>query len=192
LISIAISTGNRAALAVPASIVLTKTVGTEDGICAATKEITVPAGTLVTYCYVVQNTGLITFMTHTLTDSRLGVLVGPNAIQALPAGQIIQVLAQSPIVTDTVNTAEWAARVSVITSTSTSMATVTVTETGAAGCSDTIDNDGDGFIDCLDPECVGDPVCVAQAPTLGTPALLFSALLLLAIGGFALVARRRA
>jgi hypothetical protein len=46
------------------------------------------------------------------------------------------------------------------------------------------------LVDCVDPECEGEAVCVAPAPTLGTGALIFSALLLLGIGGLGLTLRR--
>ena len=45
-------------------IVLTKTVGTTPGVCAATTEITVDPMTEVYYCYTVQNTGNITLTTQ--------------------------------------------------------------------------------------------------------------------------------
>ena len=40
-------------------------------------------------------------------------------------------------------------------------------ENSQAACSDGIDNDGDGYIDCADPDCQQLTLC--QAPPLGTP-----------------------
>jgi hypothetical protein len=181
----------------PASIRLTKTVGTSPG-CATTDSITVPAGTQVFYCYEVGNTGAFAFLTHTLVDDQFGVLFGPAASLPLAPGQEFQVFFQTPINVDTTNRATWTAQGGVgapelvFTRTATDRATVTVTEMGPSGCSDEIDNDEDMLVDCVDPECEGEAVCVAPAPTLGTGALIFSALLLLGIGGLGLTARRRA
>ena len=50
---------------------MTKTVGLDPSVCAATDEITVTKGTKVTYCYQVENTGNITLTLHDLTDSAL-------------------------------------------------------------------------------------------------------------------------
>ncbi len=52
-----------------ATLVLTKTVGTNPSICATTKVITVAAGTPFYDCYTVQNTGNLTFTIHTVEDS---------------------------------------------------------------------------------------------------------------------------
>ncbi len=54
------------------SIIVTKTVGTEPGVCAANASLTVEAGTTVYYCYTVQNTGNIPLPLHKLDDSDLG------------------------------------------------------------------------------------------------------------------------
>jgi hypothetical protein len=59
----------------------------------------------------------------------------------------------------------------------------------AANCSDGIDNDGDGLIDCGDPDCAGDRACTAPAPVLSWPGLLAAILLL---GGVAAYRLRRA
>ena len=56
------------------AIVVTKTVGTDPTTCATTDAITVPAGSVVYYCYQVENTGNVTFTTHTVVDSVMGPL----------------------------------------------------------------------------------------------------------------------
>jgi hypothetical protein len=64
------------------------------------------------------------------------------------------------------------------------------TDPGVGGCSDGVDNDGDGDIDCADMDCVGIAPCVAPAPALGSTGLVLSALLMLVIGASALALRR--
>ncbi len=91
-----------------ASIVLTKTVGTDPLACAATDDITVPAGTNVTYCYSVENTGNLTLHRHDLADSKLGALLN-NFPYALAPGASVFLTATTPITITTVNTATWTA-----------------------------------------------------------------------------------
>jgi hypothetical protein len=57
-----------------ADVRLRKTVGTGTG-CAATDAISVAAGTRITYCYQVTNTGDVTFTTHALTETQLGTIL---------------------------------------------------------------------------------------------------------------------
>lgn len=61
------------------------------------------------------------------------------------------------------------------------------------GCSDGIDNDGDGLIDCADPDCFLAPNCrvPAPAPALSWYAMLASVLALGALAARALRGRRR-
>ncbi len=63
-------------------------------------------------------------------------------------------------------------------------------ETGAL-CSDGIDNDGDGLIDCADSDCFGDPACHVPAPAASGFGLFALLSLLVALGGFGLRSRRR-
>ena len=65
------------------------------------------------------------------------------------------------------------------------------TDVGASGCSDGIDNDGDGLVDCGDPDCIGIAPCVAPAPALSSTGLILGALALLGVGAAALTLRRR-
>lgn len=191
--------------AVPtASIVLTKTVGTAPG-CAPTDNITVDVGAMVNYCYQVQNTGSTTLNVHTLTDDVLGTLVGPNQMQDLTPGQIrTEIFSSGPINQTVSNTAVWTAMTStiitytvgavngsVITATAQDSATVNVLEMGDDACGDGIDNDQNGVTDCADSSCADAAVCRAQAPVVGSTGLIVVAILLLVIGNFALVSRRR-
>jgi hypothetical protein len=69
---------------------------------------------------------------------------------------------------------------------------VIIYETDVAdGCTDGLDNDLDGLIDCGDPDCVSVDPCVAPAPALGPLGLVGGAVMLLLIGGAALRVRRR-
>ncbi|MCB9134574.1 MAG: proprotein convertase P-domain-containing protein [Anaerolineales bacterium] len=91
-----------------ASIVMTKTVGTDPTICATTEVITVTYGTDVTYCYTVTNTGNVTLTQHTLTDSELGVLLN-NVPYPLGPGAAAYYTTTENIIATTVNTATWEA-----------------------------------------------------------------------------------
>ncbi len=94
-------------------ISLQKTVGTVDGVCAATDEITVTAGTTVYYCYTVTNTGDVTLNLHDLDDDQLGtILNGFN--HALTPGSSVSTVAAglsipAVINTTTTNVASWTA-----------------------------------------------------------------------------------
>jgi subtilisin-like proprotein convertase family protein len=94
-------------LAAP-EISLTKTVGTNPSICAATAAITVPEGTEVTYCYTVENTGNVTLELHDLDDSELGGILAGHNFALTPGSSVF--LTQTAIISDTtVNTAMWTA-----------------------------------------------------------------------------------
>jgi predicted extracellular nuclease len=115
-----------------ASIVLTKTVGTAAGVCAATDEITVAAGADVYYCYTVTNTGNLTLYQHDLADSELGAIFASWPFTLTPGSSIDTVAAgleiSATIGATTVNDALWTAfnvgPIDVVTATAT--ATVTV------------------------------------------------------------------
>jgi hypothetical protein len=78
--------------AATASIAVTKTVGTDDGVCATTTTLKVEPDTTVYFCVTIRNTGAVTF-THTdISDAQLGV--GVSIDQALPPGTILQVTNQ--------------------------------------------------------------------------------------------------
>jgi hypothetical protein len=172
------------------SILLTKTVGTGPE-CATSNEITVPAGTMVTYCYTVGNTGSRNLVTHTLTDDVLGTIVGPGWVMNLDIDQELSATA-AVVATQTLkNTGTWTAMTDGRVVTSSAMATVTVLETGE-GCMDEIDNDLDNLVDCVDPDCFGEATCQAAVPVTGSFGLAFLALILLVVGTLALSRRRRA
>jgi N-acyl-L-homoserine lactone synthetase len=91
------------------SIELRKTVGTDPGACATTDEITLPvAGSDVTYCYEVENTGDITLNLHDLDDSELGSILSGFSY-ALAPGASVFLTQTTPINVTTVNTATWTA-----------------------------------------------------------------------------------
>ena len=90
------------------AITLDKTVGTDPTVCAATDQITVAAGTDVTYCYEVTNTGDVSFNTHNLVDSELGALL-TNFSYTLTPGASAFITETATINVTTVNTATWTA-----------------------------------------------------------------------------------
>ena len=90
------------------SLAVTKTVGLDPAVCAATDAIVVEPGTPVTYCYTVRNTGELNLVTHDLVDDRLGSLLNdfpyilaPNATAFLTSTVVID--------SAVVNTATWTA-----------------------------------------------------------------------------------
>lgn len=94
------------------AIVLAKTVGTTPGVCAATDNITVPAGTEVYYCYQAQNTGNVTFEYHDLVDDELGVLANDLAYTLAPGASSPEVIVAATIDITTTNCATWTASTS--------------------------------------------------------------------------------
>jgi MYXO-CTERM domain-containing protein len=82
------------------------------------------------------------------------------------------------------------------TPTATPTATPTITPPhentgGASWCSDGIDNDGNGLIDCEDPACANVPPCPPAAPVVSRGGLAAGVFLLLLVGAFGLRRRRR-
>jgi hypothetical protein len=61
---------------------------------------------------------------------------------------------------------------------------------GPAACSDGLDNDNDGLIDCTDPDCTKVHPCSAPAPVLSHAGLLLLIVLFTIIGLFRLGVRR--
>ncbi len=91
------------------SIVLTKTVGLDASTCATTNSATLPVGGAdVTYCYAVENTGNVTFTTHTLVDDQLGTIL-PGVAQLLAPGDTYFITVTVFISQTVVNSATWTA-----------------------------------------------------------------------------------
>lgn len=93
-------------------IAVTKTVGTQPGVCSPTQTLTVSAGTRVYYCVTVTNTGTHTLTRHTLVDSHLGSW-GFNA--GLPPGASLSTVARgltlsAVLEVTTTNTITWTAQ----------------------------------------------------------------------------------
>lgn len=95
------------------AITLTKTVGTVPGVCATTDEIEVDSGTVVYYCYTVENTGDVALALHDLEDDQLGILLDGFAYDLAPGASVDTVtagLTLSATITSTItNTAVWTA-----------------------------------------------------------------------------------
>ncbi len=109
----AVATDTATVTVLPPSIELTKTVGTDAGVCAITDLITVTTGTDVYYCYEVRNTGTYTLPYHDLYDSELGAILTGFAYDLGPGASIDTVAAgltlSATITQTTVNTATWRA-----------------------------------------------------------------------------------
>jgi hypothetical protein len=101
-----VSTGN-------AAIELTKTVGTVPAVCATTDTITVPTGTDVYYCYVVENTGDVTFNFHDLVDDQLGTILNDLPYTLAPGAFSPEVIVSETVMAPVVNTGTWTAVTSI-------------------------------------------------------------------------------
>jgi hypothetical protein len=91
------------------AISLTKTVGTTPGVCAATDNITVIAGTEVYYCYQAENTGDVTFNFHDLVDDQLGTILNDFPYTLAPGAFSPEVIVPETVWASTVNVATWTA-----------------------------------------------------------------------------------
>ena len=90
------------------TIVLTKTVSAVPGICAPTDVVTVTAGSSVTYCYEIENTGLVTVTGHSLFDDVLGALF-TDTLTTVGPGETMAYSTTVPVNLDTINIATWTA-----------------------------------------------------------------------------------
>ncbi|CAG0937156.1 hypothetical protein TFLX_06067 [Thermoflexales bacterium] len=100
----------QAALAPEApSVILTKTVGTDPAVCAATQAITLPiGGGPAYYCYTIRNSGTISLTRHTLVDNRLGTVLSNFPYTLLPGASAF--ITQAAVITvTTINSATWTA-----------------------------------------------------------------------------------
>ena len=98
------------------AINLNKTVGTVPAVCATTNKVTVPRGTMVYYCYQVENTGNVTLDVHSLVDNKLGALVTNLAYTLAPGTFAAGDRARTTIITITTAatwTATWTASTAV-------------------------------------------------------------------------------
>ncbi|MEZ4642132.1 MAG: hypothetical protein R3E31_05220 [Chloroflexota bacterium] len=127
----AVATSTATVHAINPSIALSKTVGTEAGVCATTDTIEVEAGTVVYYCYTVTNTGNVTLSFHDLEDDVLGTILTEYAYDLAPGASVDTVAAgvtmSDTIAVTTVNTAVWTAyNDAEVSATASATATVTV------------------------------------------------------------------
>ncbi|MCC7361946.1 MAG: hypothetical protein IT317_20850 [Anaerolineales bacterium] len=89
-------------------LVLTTTAGLNPGVCAVTQAITVPAGTLVTFCYQVRNTGSVTLTAHTLRDQLTDPIIADYNF-SLPPGAVALLTRTLPVYGSVNNLATWSA-----------------------------------------------------------------------------------
>lgn len=108
------------------TISVKKTVGLDPGVCATETNITIPATTTVTYCYMVTNTGPLTLTHHTLEDSELGMLLNDFLFTLIPGASAY--LTHTAIITETTtNVATWTASITEpVEAEATAMASATV------------------------------------------------------------------
>ena len=92
----------------PPSIVLTKTVGTDPGVCATTDSVTVNSNTTVYYCYHVENVGSDTYNFQTLVDDQLGTILNGEPFTLGPGDTDEEIVSNTATATVT-NTATWTA-----------------------------------------------------------------------------------
>jgi hypothetical protein len=92
---------------VPA-IEMEKTVGLDPMVCATTEAIEVPAGSEVTFCFQVFNTGNVPLSTHDLEDTELGVILNDYDEPLLP-GNSFAILTETVVYITTTNHAIWTA-----------------------------------------------------------------------------------
>jgi hypothetical protein len=81
-------------------ITLLQTLST-NRTCGINNQISVLAGSEVTYCYRVTNTGTTTFTSHSLNDSNFGVLIASLSLVLPPSAT--HTITQTKIVTQTIN-----------------------------------------------------------------------------------------
>lgn len=149
----------------PLALSLTKTVGTAEGVCAATDSITVAAGTTVYYCYTATNTGSTTLTTHDLVDDQLGTIFSGLNYSLTPGSVIDTVSAglsiPAVINVTTMNTATWSAD----GASDSASATVTVSAPTTYTVSGGVNEPAGGAVECL-PAVVasgGSSTCTATA-----------------------------
>jgi len=88
-----------------AAINLDLTLST-DGSCGPTGNLTVPAGTPVTYCYTAHNVAPVTVTSHTLVDNVLGTLLN-NWSYVLAPGASTQYTLTLPATQSNTHQATW-------------------------------------------------------------------------------------
>lgn len=90
----------------PPDIVLKKTVGTDPAVCATGKEIEVPFGAKVYYCYEIRNDSALTFDLHNLDDDLLGPILTNFNYQLAPAAMAF-ITAEFVATSDVIGFATW-------------------------------------------------------------------------------------
>jgi len=93
---------------IPVSVGLDKRVGLDSQVCAATDSVNVLPGTEVYYCLEVRNSGQVTLTRHSLSDTKLGVILTDFEYTLVPGASAFLTLAAN-ITTTTLNTAVWTA-----------------------------------------------------------------------------------
>lgn len=136
-----------------------------DGSCGTSSNITADYGATITNCYQVENTGNVTLTEHTVVDSILGTVLGPNASYSLAPGATFSFTQDYTLDSTAVTTVmTWTAGAGQVSASGTATATVT-----------------------------GQPTDVTLSTFTGqsTSPVVYAAAALMLIFGVAFVARRR-
>ena len=153
------------------AIEMTKTVGTDPAVCAATDEITVPAGTTVYYCFTVTNTGDATLDLHDLADDQLGSIFNAFSYDLEPGDSTDTValgLSISAVITvDTTNTATWTAYNAGPVNQASAQASATVYALPEVLVTVVVGTPGGGTVTGGGPYTVGDMATVEAFPSAG-------------------------
>ena len=109
-------------------ITLEKTIGLDENLCATESVLEVPVGTVVQYCFLVTNTGTVSFDTHDLVDSQLGTILSGFSYVLVP-GASAWVNVEHVATASVTNVATWTASdQSGASAEATATATLNVTE----------------------------------------------------------------
>jgi hypothetical protein len=118
--------------------------------------------------------------TQTATATETSTATATTTNTPTPTATATETATTTETATATV-TAETPTPTATATSTSTGPGPGREDDVGHQGCSDGVDNDGDGSVDCGDRDCTGVPPCVAPAPVLSGGMLALGLLVLAAI-----------
>lgn len=147
------------------AISVVKTVGTDPNVCATTDTIAVAAGTDVTYCYTVTNTGNVALTQHDLTDDQLGAIITGLSYNLIPGASAF-VTATTTVNTAVTNIGTWTAYNPGPTDVATASDSASVTITGGSSTVTTCRNGINLNIPDNNPTGVNDSLTVAESGTI--------------------------
>ena len=128
-VDVAVDSDGALVTVIPPSVDLTTTVGTDPSVCASGTHLDVTAGSQVTYCYMVTNTGSTVLSRHHLVDSELGAILNDFPYTLSPSASAF-LTTSTTIAATTVSTSQWTAFNPGPVDTATDTETLTVTVGG--------------------------------------------------------------